>query len=386
MPKPYAGVSAFLVVGITLPMALAPGCRSANVWGPEGPSGQSGLGRVASLAANDRIGCVVRSSGGVSCWSTVPHQGALQECQRKRRCDFSARTPPPSVVNVRGVNQAVQVSVGDSTGCALSQDGSVACWDYEPDVTVLNSAPVTGVHGATSIALDACRRGCAVDEQQKVWCWWPDAGGGVGSAEWADVGGSVVEISAGGTDTCVRYDNGEVSCLHYEPTCESHEPTFLWVQGLIDVVEVAVGNGQACARTDSGAVWCWEISPDVEDEARASTRPARRVLGVNDAVSVSANGEWACALRAAGQVVCWALGADGRMMAEVAPSRRLDGPLSVRDRATGDGATAERSFRMQGALDCLKGADIRCWGNCEVLPSPASIPGLECTQAAITRD
>lgn len=386
MPKAYARVSTFVVAGAALAVALAPGCRSAAVSGRSGPSGQPCLGRVVSLAANDRIGCVVRASGGVSCWSTVPHQEELLECQRKRRCDFSARTPPPIVASVRGVDEAVGVSVGDATGCALSQDGSVACWEHVPDATVLRSTRIASVQGATSIAVDACGHGCAVDGEQKVWCWWPDVGAEAVSAEWADVGGGVVEVSAGGTDTCVRYDNGEVSCLHYEPTCEAHEPTLLWVQGLVDVVEVAVGKGQACARTKNGAVWCWEISPDVEDEARASTRPARRVFGVSDAVSVSAKGEWACALRAAGGLACWALAVDGRMTAEGAPAPRVDGPVTTDERATSDRVTGDRAFRMQGALDCLSGADIRCWGNCEVLPSPASMPGLECAPAAVARD
>lgn len=106
-------------------------CWGGNGFGQLG-NGESGissyvpvyvsqLASVIQISARDKTTCAVQSNGQVKCWGSGGYWQTLLGTGR----DLSQSDVP---LPVRSIRNAVQVSVGNSTACALLAIGSVKCW------------------------------------------------------------------------------------------------------------------------------------------------------------------------------------------------------------------------------------------------------------------
>jgi hypothetical protein len=128
---------------------------------------------------------------------------------------------------VKGLEDIVEVALGEAHSCARTKDGHVACWGANDegelgDGTLLDHATpsrVDGLENVVEIAVGA-RHGCARITDGSVRCWGRGAEGQLGSATsevrstpaLVDGVTNATSLRAGGTQTCALTRAGQVLC------------------------------------------------------------------------------------------------------------------------------------------------------------------------------
>jgi alpha-tubulin suppressor-like RCC1 family protein len=99
------------------------GTGATNATPNPAPIVVSNLAEVTAIAGGRNHTCALRSAGGVACWGS----GASGQLG-----DGAARTDAggaqPSVVAVRGLENAIAVGAGGAHSCAALGDGRIVCW------------------------------------------------------------------------------------------------------------------------------------------------------------------------------------------------------------------------------------------------------------------
>ncbi len=216
------------------------------------PTVQSGLADIVDVAYNSH-GCAVRKDGGISCWFAG-------QCRSSDSGSVESWDTPRKI---RGVSDAVAVSVGVRLSCALLRSGGVSCWGYVDGTENLETCvdeeavPVAGIEDAVEIAVGG-REACAVLRSGGVKCW--------GANE-----GRVVD------------PQGELLATFAEPR---------QIEGLPPVVELEAVYGAMIALTTEGQVWTWGayLSRDIEKPEM------RRVPEIDAAIDIVAGNNFGCAL------------------------------------------------------------------------------------------
>lgn len=116
------------------------------------------------------------------------------------------KQPPPAV-------DAVQVSSGEATACAITGDGHVACWPtfgYIAD-HVETVAPPTGAGFATVTV--GYEHACALAGDGHATCWGRDVGGETA----APTGPAFVQLALGEKRSCGLVRDGTVRCWGGDP-------------------------------------------------------------------------------------------------------------------------------------------------------------------------
>jgi alpha-tubulin suppressor-like RCC1 family protein len=182
---------------------------------------------------------------------------------------------------LNGLANVDKVAVGSNFACALTLDGTVSCWGFNPRgqlgpnaalnalITTPVAVPLAGGRLALDIAAGS-QHVCVVTDNSGVQCWGDNAFGQLGispatpfssSAGFVTNGGFASRIAAGGETTCML-GNASVACwgrndfgqLGTGSTTNTHFPTTL---ALTAAVDVAVGERHACAVLATGTVSCW---------------------------------------------------------------------------------------------------------------------------------
>lgn len=142
--------------------------------------------------------------------------------------------------------EALQVSVGDHSTCALFIDGQVHCWVPTGHFDWAGITDVPDMTNATAIS-NGYGHACAIDENE-VKCW------GASSSGQSTVPPLVNPrfIAAGTGNTCAIDDTGVVCWGSWQ----SIYPSTIVVPPLSNPTAVAINYDHACAIDDSGVV-CW---------------------------------------------------------------------------------------------------------------------------------
>ncbi|MCA9592908.1 MAG: S8 family serine peptidase [Myxococcales bacterium] len=236
---------------------------------------------------------------------------------------------------------------GDHT-CALSDAGSVRCWGR-------NDFGQLG-YGHTDSISDA------------------------NAAAWVSTGGAVQRLAVGVTHTCVLLDSGKVRCfgkgdhgqLGYGNTNDigDDETPFGFVDVGGTVVDLAAGGEHTCALLSSGAVRCWGLGVDGQlgygntndvgdDEAPASAGDVP--LGGN-AIALAAGRDHTCALLSSGALRCWGRGLWAPLGYGNTESIGDDEtPASAGDVPVG-GTVVEVAAGWYHTCARLSSGAVRCWG------------------------
>jgi alpha-tubulin suppressor-like RCC1 family protein len=269
--------------------------------------------------------CVVRAGGTVWCWGTSV-SGVLGNVT----VTGSWTTTP---VQVLDIVDAVEVGVGGQHTCARRANGTVACWGSgvfywslgDPSVMIsYRPVQVVGLDQAVELSVGA-NHSCARRVDGTVVCWGFNSYGGVGNgavsvraAPSRVLGVSdAVEVAAGQQHSCARRANGTVVCwggnsfgqLGAGSAAGAMALSPVAVVGLTDAVEVAAGHFHTCARRAGGSVVCWGVNVNGQLGAGSAVGMMAlspvAVAGLTDAVEIAAGYAGSCARRANGSYVCW---------------------------------------------------------------------------------
>jgi hypothetical protein len=163
------------------------------------------LPRIRAMAASDHHECAILEGGTVQCrihdWSMV--QG--------RRHNPGELDPMPAFAPVEGVQNAAQIVISASTGCALSPPSKVFCWNLDAPSTGSVRLKTNSVF--TKLALGGARV-CAVTSAGTLEC--DDTNGPQQTAGemrrhgqgWS----SVRDVTMDSYLMCVLLEGGEASC------------------------------------------------------------------------------------------------------------------------------------------------------------------------------
>ena len=161
-----------------------------------------------------KFACATLQNGTVQCW------GRNDSGQLGNGSTVGTNRP----ITVPGVTNAVAVSAGSTSACALLSDRTVKCWGsglLGNGTTSVRSQPVTvvGLNNAVSISVGG-NHACAVTTAGQVLCWGQNASGQLGngtrtaSSLTVVVNGvnNAVGSSSGVLHSCVRRSTASVSC------------------------------------------------------------------------------------------------------------------------------------------------------------------------------
>lgn len=113
-------------------------------------------------------------------------------------------------------------------------------------------------------------------------------------------------VVAGGTNTCVTFEDSTVRCFGAEGSRRGTRGMSA-VPGITGAVELALGAGHSCARLDDGTALCWgsNVHGQIGDGTNEGPRPPTPVLGLTNASVIAAGADHTCAIVDGGKVVCW---------------------------------------------------------------------------------
>jgi alpha-tubulin suppressor-like RCC1 family protein len=255
-------------------------------------------------------------------------------------------------VNVGGT--VTQIAAGAIHTCALLDTGAVRCWG-------------DGFHGMLGYGNQN-----AIGDNEA-----PASAGDV------NVGGTVVQITAGNQHTCALLDTGAVRCwgwgnygqLGHASTSNIGDYFAPAGYGDVDVggtvTQVVAGGNHTCALLETGAVRCWGQgfrgalgygnANNIGDTEHPASAGDVNVGGI--AVKLAAGSDHTCALLDTGAVRCWGWGVFGELgYGNETTIGDNETPASAGDVDVGGVVThiAAGALHTCAALDT--GA-IRCWGS-----------------------
>lgn len=278
----------------------------------------SGLTDVTGVTAGLFHSCALHANGTVSCWGWN-HTGQLgngisDEWTYNTLINWEdEKSPIP--VQVFGINDAVALSAGRDSTCALHSDATVSCWGahggvYEeekdwPNEIIIPNIPqkIDNLTGIVKIASQA-RNTCVQNMNSEILCWGDNSYHQLGS-----------EVRRGGVRS--TYSNNPLK-----------------IPGISDAISLDTGGSityrigvesrrensrlvgvHACSLHSTGSISCWgnhyrgqlghgESTIDENGNPVGSASPVV-VEGITDAKAISLGGEFSCALHSNGSVSCW---------------------------------------------------------------------------------
>jgi hypothetical protein len=370
-------------------LAVLLSCGARSGLGVDGAGGAAEGGRDAPAVPAVQLGLgqnysCLRRNGSIACWGEND-SGELGDGTTV------LRSTPVSVV---GITDAVDLSPGYGTACALLADRTVRCWGYDnfgevgdgvwmpnpdPCFLILRLSPVevVGLRGVVSLVGGNFPDGdCAVLSDGTVHCW-----GGVrclgqvgqpGPTELPMLAGAT-EIMMGGV-LCARWGQGPVECCGEDidgdlglGKIEVPPPDYLGVDhsmltpvdGLSNVVRLASGDLNNCAELPDESWVCWGSNQYGQlGDGTTMDQPAPvPVKGLPPGALVRLGVAHSCALLPDETVSCWGnndygqLG-DGTNTPHLTPAP-VPGLTDVVDLALGNGHACART----------RVGRIYCWGD-----------------------
>ncbi len=278
------------------------------------PPVDAGTPTVVSVRASSAgHACALLSTGRVRCWglndnaqvgrTAASSSGACRVQSAGRPLDLGCER---QAFEVPGIEDAVEIALGNGTTCAVRRDRSLWCWgSNEAGQLGQGQGSITPTATPTRVTLPAVRHVamgafhvCAALMDGTVRCW--------GSNKFSQTG-----VAARATTT--RCDEGDGTLSPCTPSPHA-------IADLTGVSHVALGRNHSCALLTSGGVRCWGLNDsaqlgngEVEDDANMHPTPVAAV-GLTDAVELAAGGSHNCARRRDGRVMCWGWGGFGQLL------------------------------------------------------------------------
>ncbi len=292
-----------------------------------------GLRDAMRVAVGRDFSCALRRSRTVVCWGNN-EDGQLGDGRGARPGALSLKP-----VNVAGLRDVKQISLGEYHACALGNDGRVRCWGNSADGQVGSdrqrafNAPLSigGLDPVREVASGGSHV-CALERSGGIKCWGRNTEGQLGDGKSGSRLRAVVvagvadakHLASGTNHSCAVREGGRVVCwgandmrqLGPSAGVDRKRGTPVVVDGLASVVQLSGGGGHSCARLESGRVVCWggnaagQLGHRSSAQFRSQPTPVR---GVADAVDIALGVAHSCAVRRTGEVACWGNREDGAL-------------------------------------------------------------------------
>lgn len=264
--------------------------------------------------------------------------------------------PPPKVV------------AGSGHICALSDNGTVACWGTNSKGqlgtgdTADRGAPTTIAGLSKVVTLGAYGEGtCAIKEDGTAWCWGANDQGqlGTGTPD-ADPHPAPVEVAAAKNSYWIAGGDAHVCAVNWETGLNCWGASAagqLGGNGTKKIKWLAVGGAFTCVLTEKGTTpVCWGAN-----DKGQSTPPA----GVKDVYAIEAGGAHACMVSwSTPSTTCWG---EGTPDLSSIGAVKLMGGSKTRTCAVAHTKLPEVAAKQSES----KSAALQCWGAGN---PPAAVP------------
>lgn len=250
------------------------------------PAGTS----VRGLVSGTTHACALLGNGDATCWGANA-AGQLGDGTTESTSEPVAR------LRVGGSFAPVAMGLGASHTCVVSAAGDVRCWGSNEHGQLGGSPGTDAVAPRTPVRLPTAaltvsagaRHTCAVTADGSVACWGDDAGGQLGPAR----------VPSASDDT--------EAAVEEQPGVDADAPGIRIVDLPVPAVAVAAGAQRSCAVLQTREVACWG---GLGDDALGDDADARAVVVLDlpersGAVTVSTDDDHTCALLSTGGVACW---------------------------------------------------------------------------------
>ncbi|MCP5468386.1 MAG: DUF4215 domain-containing protein [Deltaproteobacteria bacterium] len=312
--------------------------------------------KVIQLAAGDFHTCALLETGEVTCWGDNTH-GELGYGNIDNIGDDEL---PSSVGTVDIGAKVIQLAAGDLHTCALLETGEVYCWgrnthgelgygnmDNIGDDELPSSAGPVDIGGNVIQLTAGIFHTCALLETGEVYCWGDNTGGQLGygntdnigddelpsSAGPVDIGGNVIQLTAGAFNTCALLDTGKARCwgsngygeLGYgntDPIGDDESPSAagdISIEG--SITQIVGGYDYTCTLLDTGEVYCWgrntngELGYGNTNDISGNDQPdSGGKVNIGESVIQIASMRWhTCAILETGKLRCWGRNDGGQL-------------------------------------------------------------------------
>jgi alpha-tubulin suppressor-like RCC1 family protein len=273
------------------------------------------------------------------------------------------------------------VAAGGAHTCALDVDGGAWCWGSNSGGQLGvsrrhgSAATPVGVHGGHAFRAIAAgeRHTCALDRDDRAWCWGSNDSGQLGDGGFDDrdaprrvlIGQPLSRIALGGSHTCATDAAGSIWCWGRNDRGQAGPgPTVvrrpLRLEQAPRAGGIAAGGAHSCAIGSAGA-FCWGGNDRHQlGGATGADSPLPVRVGSPGVLHVIALGRvHGCALTADQRIVCWGSSEQGQN----GRPDTLDAGTAVPVASLGGGFAAV-SAGAAGDLSCAAAmtAEVWCWG------------------------
>ncbi|MEX0787012.1 MAG: dockerin type I domain-containing protein [Dehalococcoidia bacterium] len=316
------------------------------------------LSGVVAVAGGDTHSCAASEAGGVWCWGRNVHGRLGDGTEVQRNTPVAVCAPVAESEQCGALGGIVGLAGGFEHTCAVTGEGGVYCWGSnelgqlgngtrtsskrpvavcEPGSESTPCAPL-----ADAVALTAgWFSSCALRASGGVVCWGHNGHGQLGDdgacgtfCSVPTVAGvsDVVSIASGNGHVCVAMSSGLARCwgenshgqLGDGTNTPRHAPVDVCVVGVascedglpdLAAVAIAAGHSHACTLLVNGEVWCWGANSahQLGDGTTNNSSLPVRVDGVGEVAQFAAGGSHTCAVSPFGGVRCWGFNGDGRL-------------------------------------------------------------------------
>ena len=294
----------------------------------------SGLEALIEVAVGQSFSCGLHAP-------EAGEAGSIVTCWGFELFIQGGRNFSPSLGQVRGLEEIVQISAGTIHACARRADGTVACWGQTPEYEVdgetrqssfappnpaVTPVEVPGLDDAVDI--DAGQAvSCAVRSSSEVYCWGSNGSSQLGFDDdtahgQATIAGidDALEVACGDEFCCARRAGGRVSCWGSNNRGQlgdgTREPSAAPVEvvDLTAVTQLDCYSRTCCALDEGGAVRCWGDGRQgmLGDESLESSSVPVEIAGLEGVTEVAVGWWHLCALDANG-LVCWGNNTSGEL-------------------------------------------------------------------------
>ncbi len=254
---------------------------------------------------------------------------------------------------VSGIEDAIQVAVGNAHSCALLRTGQVRCWGQNNagqvgDGQTTNRGFPASVNAPTDLVQVVAGFGhtCALRNNGGVVCWGAGAQGQIGNGTMTGINNmgqpvagitDAIALSAGANHTCAVRLNGRVLCWGNNASGQvgngmAGAPVAMPIEvaGIVDAVGVAAANLHTCVVRKTGGVRCWGSNSygQLGDGSMVNRLTPVDVMGLTDAVRVTGGNDFSCAVRGNGSVVCWGANTNGQLGRGMTTGAQRLGPVT----------------------------------------------------------
>ena len=313
-------------------------------WGANG-AGQTGVGNTNDYFVPVQTTGPVRwlevsgSMAGMTCGIGTDKQGYCWGDNDYGQFGDGTQIDSLTPKAIPGLENIVQISVGNIHGCAIKADKTAVCWGDNTNGAVGTNTPPSqapypvDAPGATWSQVSAGHYySCGIKTDGTAWCWGINTNGKLGdnTTTQRSVPTAVSttgvqtwsQISAGYNHTCGIKTDGTGWCwgnngngrLGDGTTTVSRVPKQFAVGTTWK--QVSAGSDHTCGIKTDGSAWCWGYNQwgRLGDGTTTTRQSPTKVTGnLEPFVAISSSTEHSCAMKDTGQVYCWGFGYYGNL-------------------------------------------------------------------------